>query len=119
MNKIITLIPHGSKNAISRQMLVDKCCKAGIIPYSIKWKDRFMRNLIEDARKSCVICSSPRGGYFIPTLDDREELETYCRQEQQRAIKTFQSVKLATALLEDFRHNRFKPDEIDSNVIQG
>lgn len=119
VNDIFDLIPMGSENAISRPALADKCVAYGLIPTSAKWKDRYMRNLLEMSRRTHVICSSPKGGYYIPTLDDRDELEKYVKQEQTRAIKTFQSIKLATALLEDYRHNRFKPDEIDSNVIQG
>lgn len=114
-NTIVRLIPNGYDNAISRTVLVELCVLNGLIDEHSRNKDRIMRNLIEDARKTNVIVSRKCGGYYIPTLSDKADLERYVKAEQSRAIKTFGSVKLASKYLETIKNTSFLDN--DSGVM--
>lgn len=104
--EFISLIPEGRKNAIKRRDLVNLCIASGLVKSGMN-ADREMRRLLELARQEHTIsCLSDGKGYFIPLPEDIAELEQYINQENSRAIQSFRNVKIAKALLEDYRHGR-------------
>lgn len=103
---IVCLIPFGKENAISRSDLVDECISAGLINDN-KGADRAMRALLEKARFDYAILNNQDGkGYYRPTKADYEELRRHLAREQKRARTMFASLKIESALLEDFRVGR-------------
>lgn len=97
ITSVIDLIPIGSKNAISRERLLDKCEL-----YGLAFNDRQMRKLIEDARVTSVILNMQDGkGYFIPDKDDKEKLRHYVNQEHDRSMTILRNLKMANNLLAD------------------
>ena len=106
---IADLIPIGRENAISRKMLTQLCVQNNLIDFSVKDKDRAMRNLIEKDRRDFVILNLSNGeGYYRPTVDDVQDLQRYIRQEESRAKASFRNLKKARALYEDFKHSRLE-----------
>lgn len=97
--RIESLIPCGYENAISRKLLVERCVASGLIDENVRCKDRAMRALIGEARKKHVIVSRADGGYYSPLFKDKDDLKRYIKQEQSRAIKTFESIKTASRFL--------------------
>ena len=115
--EIITLIPYGKQNAISRQSLTALCLGYSMIPDDVTDPDRYMRKLVNEARRTHAIVSTQDGqGYFQPLTSDESELAAYVNRETGRAIKIFQSIKYASALLDDMRHERLTPEDIDTVV---
>lgn len=103
---IANLIPFGRENAISRELLTAKCLEYGLIQNS-KDNDRRMRLLISKARIDYTILNrADDGGYYRPTKDDLLDLERYIRQEENRAVSVFKSIKTAKALYEDYKAGR-------------
>lgn len=81
---ILEFIPHGRKNAIRRDDLRD----------IIGVTDREMRVMIADARKKAPIVNLSDGcGYYIP--DDKDDLLKYILQEQARAKKILNNIRIA------------------------
>lgn len=76
--EILDYIPIGRNNAISRQRL---CCLTGL-------SDRKLRLYIHLARREMPILNMQDGkGYFIPDMNDEEDirlLKRYVRQEESR-----------------------------------
>ena len=106
---ISDLIPVGRENAISRKMLTQLCVQNNLIDFSVKDKDRAMRNLIEKDRRDFVILNLSNGdGYYRPTVEDIQDLQRYIRQEESRAKASFRNLKKARALYEDFKHSRLE-----------
>ena len=96
------IIPVGSKNAITRKNLLDRCLCAGLAE-----NDRQMRKLIENARKeSVIICLSDGRGYFLPDKDDQDKLRHYINQEHDRSISILRNLKMANNLLSDMECGR-------------
>jgi hypothetical protein len=104
---IVDLIPVGRANAISRQLLTEKCLAYGLIePYQTSG-DRAMRRLIEKAREEHVIINLQDGnGYFIPDKDDIDSVQTYINQSRSRYRHITRSMKYAGKLLEDMKAGR-------------
>ena len=103
---IVCLIPFGKENAISRQDLVGRCLVAGLIEEGNS-ADRAMRRLLAKARFDYAILNDQDGkGYYRPTKDDYDELRKHLAREQKRARTMFASLKVESALLEDFRTGR-------------
>lgn len=97
MEDIINYIPHGRENAVTRSQLVDM---TGM-------HDRNVRKAISKARKEYVILSLENGsGYYQPTAEDYPELEKFVKREESRAKSIFASLKMARALLEDYKRGR-------------
>ena len=106
---IADLVPVGRENSISRKMLTQLCVQNNLIDFSVKDKDRAMRNLIEKDRRDFVILNLSNGeGYYRPTVDDVQDLQRYIRQEESRAKASFRNLKKARALYEDFKHSRLE-----------
>ena len=81
---IIDYIPFGKDNAISRTSLV---VKTGL-------SDRKIRDLISKTRRDYPILNLQNGkGYYLPTNQDKEELEHYIKQETARAKSIFWSLR--------------------------
>ncbi|MBO5208042.1 MAG: hypothetical protein J6B68_01720 [Lachnospiraceae bacterium] len=109
---IIDLIPVGRENAISRQMLTDKCVSVGLIDKSISDKDRAMRRLVEKARLDYTILNISDGnGYYRVSWEDLQDLQRYIRQEDSRAKAAFRNHALAKKLYEDYKAGRIKDDK--------
>lgn len=99
---VIDLIPIGSKNAITREALLNKCTVFGIA-----FNDRQMRKLIEDARaENCILNLSDGRGYFIPDKNDQDKLRHYVNQEHDRSMTILRNLKMARAMLEDLEYER-------------
>lgn len=108
--RLIDLIDYGKDNAISRQMLVNKAEWNGLIPNNIQDSDRYVRKLIQEARKdNVIICDT--NGYYIPDEDDVTELSKYIVKEHSRALAIHTDIKMARAVLEDMEHGRLKRPE--------
>ena len=85
---IISFIPHGEANAISRKELVEK---TGLT-------DRAMRESIEQARhRGKLICSSTKGGYYQP--ENIEEIERMYWADKHRALSILHRMKTMRYLL--------------------
>ena len=108
-HSIVELIPVGSGNAISRNLLVQLCVQNGLIDesLSVSGKDRLMRRLIEHARIDYTILNLSDGrGYYRPSKEDLMELQKYIRQEESRAKSTFKNLSMAKKLYEDYKTGR-------------
>lgn len=106
---IIDLIPVGRDNAISRQILVEKCVSIGLVPNKAVDKDRMMRRLLEKARLDCTILNISNGnGYYRVSREDLQDLQRYIRQEDNRAKAAFRNHALAKKLYEDYKAGRIK-----------
>ena len=106
---IIDLIPTGRDNAISRDYLVARCVRSGLVDQnsSLESQDRAMRRLLEQARLDYTILNLSNGeGYYRPSVDDLQDLQRYIRQEENRAKSTFRNISNAKALYEDYKHGR-------------
>lgn len=109
---IIDLIPVGRDNAISRQLLVEKCVSSGLVPSEAVDKDRMMRKLLEKARLDCTILNISNGnGYYRVSREDLQDLQRYIRQEDNRAKAAFRNHTLAKKLYEDYKAGRIKDDK--------
>lgn len=109
---ITDLIPVGRDNAISRQLLIEKCVAFGLIGWEIADKDRAMRRLIEKARIDCTILNISDGnGYYRVSKEDLQDLQRYIRQEDNRAKAAFRNHAMARKLYEDYKTGRIKDDK--------
>ena len=106
--KFMDLIPQGEEKAIKRAELVKLADSYGFIPEGQKDKDRFVRGMIENARKKNVIICKPQGGYYVPTVNDKKALRTYIAGERRRAQSIYAGIKMATNVLEDLEHGRLQ-----------
>lgn len=107
--EFIDLIPLGSENAISRAKLVEYACVVGLVPEHTKDKDRYVRGLIEKARRDFVILNNQNGGgYYRCSSEDLMELKRYIKQEESRAKTVFVNLKKARALYEDYANGRIE-----------
>ena len=106
--RFIDLIPSGADNAIKRAELVKLADSYGFIPEGQKDKDRFVRGMIENARKKNVIICKPQGGYYVPTVNDKKALRTYIAGERRRANTIQKGIKYAENVLEDLEHERIE-----------
>lgn len=81
--EVITFIPKGKKNAISR----------GALAASAGYSDRRVREIIVQLQqKGYMICNMSGGeGYFIAA--DLDEIDAYYRQEKARAVSIFKRIK--------------------------
>lgn len=87
---LLSLIPSGRSNAISRKSLVDLM---GI-------SDRQVRKLIKDARRFTPIINLQNGkGYFIPTEEEKPLVDKWLKQETSRAKTTFWAMRGAREFL--------------------
>lgn len=91
---IIDYIPKGHKNAISRQALSDI---TGL-------NDRVIRNMIEEARRETIIISNNDGsGYWLypdnPTMQEKELLERFVKQQESRAKSIFYALRPARLMI--------------------
>ena len=109
--RILDLIPDGKDNAISRKQLVQLADFHHLIPDDQKDKDRYVRKLIAEAREDNVIICRPRGGYYVPTIDDVTELAEYVAQERSRAIAIHETIRHADRVLQDMLCGRLKTVE--------
>lgn len=99
---IVSIIPKGSKNAISRRQLLIECKEHGIAQ-----SDREMRRKISEARTEFAILNTQSGkGYFIPDKNDVAELRHYIAQERDRSMTILSNLKMARNMLEDMECNR-------------
>lgn len=95
--EIIDFIPYGKEKAVSRYELT----------HFTGLSDRKVRRKISKARKEYVILSLENGsGYYQPTAEDYPELEKFVKREESRAKSIFASLKMARALLEDYKRGR-------------
>ena len=109
--RLIDLIPYGKDNAISRKMLVADADFMGLIPNTVRSKDRYVRKLLQEARKDNAIICKPRGGYYIPDEEDATELAEYITKEHGRALAIHTDLVMARRILEDMEHGRLKRPE--------
>ena len=82
--RIEDYIPEGRENAISRRDLV----RLTGLP------DRQVRRMIETARETgCIVNLQDGEGYYIPSADERSDVETWYRAQRSRAIGVLKSLK--------------------------
>lgn len=87
---LLSLIPSGRSNAISRNKLVELM---GI-------PDRQVRKIIKDARRRTPIINLQNGkGYFIPTEEEKPLVDKWLKQETARAKTTFWAMRGAREFL--------------------
>lgn len=101
--QIEDLIPYGEENAVSRADLTKRAELYGLIPNTMRDKDRGMRALVAESRLENAIVSAPSGGYYRPTSKDITAFKRYIDAETGRAIQIFRGVKFAEGLYEDMR----------------
>lgn len=90
VDKLLSLIPSGRSNAISRKKLVELM---GI-------PDRSVRLLIKAARRRTPIINLQNGkGYFIPTEEEKPLVDKWLKQETARAKTTFWAMRGAREFL--------------------
>ena len=80
---VVNHIPHGRKNAISRERLASE----------MKMTDRYVRECIEAARRDGVfiVTAAEHGGYYIAT--DIDEIERQYRIDHARALSVLSRLK--------------------------
>ena len=89
---ITDFIPYGRENAISRQALAQL---TGM-------DDRQVRRMIEDARCNVVIINLQDGkGYYLPTSNEREDVERWYRATLKRAKKILRGLRAARKWLKE------------------
>ena len=120
---IVDLIPVGRENAISRELLIQKCVDAGLVGANLtpKSKDRAMRELVKEARQHpngyTIINLSCGMGYYQLTSQHKaslleiHDLQKYIKQEEKRAKSTFKNISMAKRLYEDYKHGRIIENE--------
>lgn len=79
---IADFIPLGMKNAITREELRKL---TGL-------NDRQIREMISQARRETPIISLDNKGYFIPSEDEKADVEKWIKQEEHRAKSIFWSM---------------------------
>lgn len=95
---ILEFIPEGKEKAVSRKSL---CTMTGL-------SDRKVRESISEVREHTVVISTDDGaGYYIPTLDEHEEVRMYRVREFARAMSILHNLKVVDALLDDMECGRF------------
>ena len=83
--RIENYIPEGREIAISRKALGN-----------IVGDDRVARKMIEDARCNVVIINLQDGkGYYLPTSNEREDVERWYRATLKRAKKILRGLRAA------------------------
>ena len=105
VNEFIVLLPLGEKNAIGRKLLVEKSISAGLVPDSIKDKDRFVRNIYQDAKEVHAICHTNKG-YFIPLPEDRDALSSCIAEDRKKALSILSGNRMRVKLKADFDAGR-------------
>lgn len=92
---ILTYIPIGSKNAVTR---TDLCRLTGL-------DDRAVRELIHIARRTTPILNMQDGrGYFVPNMKEKYDsdlLKKYVRQEKNRLKSIGWALKSARKMLKN------------------
>lgn len=85
---ILSLIPNGKENAISRKALVEN---TGLC-------DRSVREAIEQLRHDGhLICTSPQGGYYQPSCI--EDIERMYWSDKHRALSVLHRLKVMRQIL--------------------
>ena len=96
--RIENYIPEGRGNAISREALGN-----------IVGDDRVARKMIEDARCSVVIINLQDGkGYYLPTSNEREDVERWYRATLKRAKKILRGLRSARKWLNEHPDSQMK-----------
>lgn len=103
---IVDLIPSGKECAIKRGDLAMIATHAGLIDKNVLDKDRAMRLLVEQARRTTAILSSENGGYYLPTRADLNDWKLHLKREENRAKSIFRNLKFERKLYNDFVHER-------------
>lgn len=79
---ITDFIPVGRQNAVTREKLRKL---TGL-------NDRQIREMISQARRKTPIISLDNKGYFIPSEDEKADVEKWIKQEEHRAKSIFWSM---------------------------
>lgn len=79
---IADFIPVGRQNAVTREELRKL---TGL-------NDRQIREMISQARRETPIISLDNKGYFIPSEDEKADVEKWIKQEEHRAKSIFWSM---------------------------
>ena len=87
--RIVSLIPKGKDNAISRAWLI----------WALDTSDRQVRKMIAQAREDGYLIINTGKGYYIP--DDVADLIRFYRRERKRAISIFVGLKNTRAQLKE------------------
>lgn len=96
--RIENYIPEGRENAISREALGN-----------IVGDDRVARKMIEDARCNVVIINLQDGnGYYLPTSNEREDVERWYRATLKRAKKILRGLRAARKWLKEHPDSQMK-----------
>lgn len=83
LEKLLSLLPEGRKNAISMQALSDR----------MDLNPRALRAAIMQARDAGEIIAGDTAGYYIPA--DKEELRKYCALAKKRSLSGLKALKAA------------------------
>jgi hypothetical protein len=103
------LIPYGKKNAITREELYYQIKTMG---YDAS--DRCIRQLIEEAKRERGAYIVNNGdGYFFPTIEEYEDLQTYILTQESRAKSIFDGIKGHKAFLEDILKGRIADEQLN------
>lgn len=104
---IIDFIPFGKECAIRRSALTALCVREGLIEETTRDKDRAMRSLLSTARLDyAVLNNQDAKGYYRPTREDYAELRRHLAQQKSRINSTLATIKIESALCEDFKAGR-------------
>lgn len=105
VDDFVSLLLWGEENAIGRKLLVAKAVNAGLIPESIKDKDRAMRILYEKAKLDYAICHT-KNGYFRPLPKDRDALDACIEEDDKKALSILRGNSMRKKLKADFDAGR-------------
>ena len=116
---VVTFIPFGKKNTISREYLLTLCIAHGVIDGK-RNADRRMRQMIFEARQggTPIIYNRDKGGYFRPTKEDIAEMRAYIKAEESRAKAIFSSIKSAKKQLQDYEVGEDTQMAVDNYSIK-
>ena len=110
VDDFVALLLWGEENAIKRKLLVAKAVNAGLIPESIKDKDRAMRNLYEKAKLDYAICHT-KNGYFRPLPKDGPALDACIKEDEKKALSILKGNSMRKKLKADFDAGRITENE--------
>lgn len=102
---VTDLIGHGQDATTSRHDLLDRCIHFGLIEADTYDPNRQLMKLLHNARKECVIISTGNG-YYIPTVQEINEVQAYIRKEEHRASMVNSNLLYARKYLEDMKKGR-------------
>lgn len=103
---LISNVPYGEENAISRKALTRIMADHGWIGQGVVDKDRIMRQVLHEARREVCILTATKGGYYQPLPEEYGKIKAHIDRERRRGIRTLASIHFEGNLYEDYQKER-------------